>query len=73
MEGLAVKEMQHGIYLYFCILAPFYYYSFAYLGSCLFVLNLFHQVEFATMFVPGKRNANPSNYQVTTASSNHIP
>jgi len=48
-------------------------YSFAYLGSCLFVLNLFHQVEFAAMFVPGKRNANPSNYQVTTTSSNHIP
>ena len=48
-------------------------YSFAYLDSCLFVLNLFHQVEFAAVFVPGKRNANPSNYQVTTTSSNHIP
>ena len=30
-------------------------YSFPYLGSCLFVLNLFHQVEFAAVFVPGKR------------------
>ena len=37
-------------------------YSFAYLGSCLLVLNLFHHLEFAAMFVPGKRNANPSNY-----------
>ena len=58
------------IFQYFCALLL---YSFAYIGSCLFVLNLFHQVEFAAMFVPGKRNANPSNYQVTTTSSNHIP
>lgn len=47
---------------YLPILQPFFCVSLlvvlAHLGSCLSILILFHQVEFAAMFLLGKRNDN---------------